>query len=171
MQTYLVHNREPRRVLGELGWKRWLGLHMLMGSILLSILVHPWVYVLLLAEWANGRLFAEASSPVQEWLWWVAALNLGLGYASAMMLGALAAVRNGPPGLAKHALLTPLYWLLISCAGYRAIYQLVRSPYLWEKTVHGLSQIAHSSAAARQKRFPRPDGGVKVRRMRPTTAG
>jgi hypothetical protein len=171
MQTYLVHNREPRRVLGELGWKRWLGLHMLMGSILLSILVHPWVYVLLLAEWANGRLFAEASSPVQEWLWWVAALNLGLGYASAMMLGALAAVRNGPPGLAKHALLTPLYWLLISCAGYRAIYQLVRSPYLWEKTVHGIGQIARSSAAARQKRFPRPDGGMKVRRMRPTTAG
>jgi hypothetical protein len=152
MQTYLVHNREPARILRQLGWKRWLGLHMLMGSILLSTFVHPWVYVLLLADWASGRLFDEASSPVQEWLWWVAALNLGLGYASAMMLGALAAVRNGRPGLAKHSLLTPLYWLLISCAGYRAIYQLARSPYLWEKTVHGLSQIAHSSQAAPQKR-------------------
>ncbi len=153
MQTYLVHSREPRRILRELGWKRWLGLHVLMGSILLSILVHPWGYLLLLVDWANGRLFAEASSPVQQWLWWIAALNLGLGYASAMMLGALAAVRKGQPGLAKHSLLTPLYWLLISCAGYRAILQLVRSPYLWEKTAHGTSQITHARPAARRLRF------------------
>jgi hypothetical protein len=142
MQTYLVHNREPRRILRELGWRRWLGLHVLMGSILLSTLVHPWGYVLLIVEGASGRLFAEASTPVQQWLWWIAVLNLGLGYASAMMLGALAAVRKGKPRLAKHSLLTPLYWLLISCAGYRALFQLVRSPYLWEKTRHGTSIVA-----------------------------
>ncbi len=171
MQTYLVHNREPRRVLSQLGWKRWLGLHMLMGSILLSTLVHPWGYVLLLADWANERLFDEASSPVQQWLWWIAALNLGLGYASAMMLGALAAVHKGRPGLAKHSLLTPLYWLLISCASYRAIFQLVRSPYLWEKTTHGMSQIAHSSPATRQKPPRGPAAQIRVGPMPPTTAG
>ena len=84
---------------------------------------------------------------MQQWLWWIAVLNLGLGYASAMMLGALAAVRKGRPGLAKHSLLTPIYWLLISCAGYRALYQLVRSPYLWEKTKHGMSKLTHSEPA------------------------
>ncbi|MFM9848148.1 MAG: glycosyltransferase [Hyphomicrobiaceae bacterium] len=144
MQTYLVHNREPRRILCDLGWKRWLGLHVLMGSILLSILVHPWGYVLLIVEGASGRLFAEAANPVQQWLWWIAVLNLGLGYASAMMLGALAAVRKGTPRLAKHSLLTPVYWLLISCAGYRALFQLVRTPYLWEKTKHGACTVARA---------------------------
>ncbi len=148
MQTYLVHNREPRRILRELGWKRWLGLHVLMGSILLSVLVHPWCYVLLVLESANGRLFAEAASPVQRWLWWIAVLNLGLGYASAMMLGALAAVHRGRPELAKQALLTPVYWLLISGAGYRALVQLVRSPHLWEKTKHGTSIVARGQPAA-----------------------
>lgn len=155
MQTYLVHNRQPRRILRELGWMRWLGLHVLMGSILLSILVHPWGCMLLLIEAANGRLFAEASDPVQQWLWWMAVLNLGLGYASAMLLGALAAVRNGRPGLAKHSLLTPLYWLLISCAGYRALFQLVRSPYLWEKTKHGTSTTARTPPRLRQGAFHR----------------
>jgi hypothetical protein len=75
-------------------------------------------------------------------------INLGLGYASAMMLGTLAAVRKGRPGLAKHTLLTPLYWLLISCAGYRALFQLVRSPYVWEKTEHGASTVAHARPTA-----------------------
>ena len=46
------------------------------------------------------------------------------------------------------ALLTPLYWLLISFAAYRAVYQLVRDPYLWEKTEHGASR-------PRRKRPPR----------------
>jgi hypothetical protein len=154
MQTYLVHNREPRRILSELGWKRWIGLHVLMGSILLSILVHPWCYVLLILESANGRLFAEAASPVQRWLWWIAVLNLGLGYASAMLLGALAAVRRGRPELAKQALLTPVYWLLISGAGYRALVQLVRSPHLWEKTKHGTSTFARAQPVA-ANRAPR----------------
>lgn len=148
MQTYLVHNRQPRRLMSDLGWKRWLGLHVLMGSILLSVLAHPWGYLLLIVDGVNGRLFSEASSPLLQGLWWIAVLNLGLGYASAMMLGALAAVRKGRPGLAKHALLTPIYWLLISCAGYRALFQLVRSPYLWEKTKHGTRKRPRPEPAA-----------------------
>jgi hypothetical protein len=30
----------------------------------------------------------------------------------------------------------PAYWILISIAAYRAIYQLMYEPYLWEKTDH-----------------------------------
>jgi glycosyltransferase XagB len=137
MQTYLVHTRQPVRLLRELGLRQWAGLHVLMGGILLSVLMHPPCYLLLAFEAANGRLFHEPGSHVQHWLWWVAVFNLGVGYASAMMVGALAVVRRGRPDLAVHALLMPMYWLLISLAGYRALFQLVRSPYLWEKTQHG----------------------------------
>jgi cellulose synthase/poly-beta-1,6-N-acetylglucosamine synthase-like glycosyltransferase len=168
MQTFLVHNRAPRRILRDLGWKRWIGLNVLMGSILLSILVHPWCYLLLIVEGASGRLFVEATGHVQRWLWWIAVLNLGLGYASAMMLGALAAIRIGRPELAKQALLTPIYWLLISCAGYRALIQLVRSPYLWEKTQHGAGAAAHvspgvaASAVAAGPRMRQMQSGAQI---------
>ena len=30
----------------------------------------------------------------------------------------------------------PLYWLLMSLASYRAIFQLVLRPHKWEKTPH-----------------------------------
>ena len=136
-QTYLVHTRQPIRLLQELGLRQWVGLHVLMGGILLSVLMHPLSYLLLAFEAANGRLFEEPGNHLQHWLWWVAVFNLGAGYASAMIVGVLAAVRRGRSDLAPHVLLMPVYWLLISFAGYRALIQLARAPHLWEKTQHG----------------------------------
>jgi hypothetical protein len=44
--------------------------------------------------------------------------------------------------LALTALAMPVYWLPISLAAYRAAFQLVRAPYLWEKTRHGAADPA-----------------------------
>jgi hypothetical protein len=55
-------------------------------------------------------------------------------------------------GLIKYALLTPLYWVLMSLAAYKALFQLIRKPFYWEKTIHGLT-----SGPATQK-DPPPDG-------------
>ncbi|MET0568193.1 MAG: glycosyltransferase [Hyphomicrobiaceae bacterium] len=103
MQTYLVHTRRPIRLLRELGLRQWAGLHVLMGGILLSVLMHPLSYLLLAFEGANGRLFEEPGGHLQHWLWWVAVFNLGAGYASAMIVAVLAAVRRGRSDLAPHA--------------------------------------------------------------------
>jgi hypothetical protein len=35
------------------------------------------------------------------------------------------------------ACLLPGYWLLYWVAAWRALFQLVRSPFVWEKTPHG----------------------------------
>jgi hypothetical protein len=40
--------------------------------------------------------------------------------------------------LVKYALLTPLYWVLMSVAGWRALFQLLTNPSYWEKTQHGI---------------------------------
>ena len=47
MQTYLVHTRAPRRLHAELGWRGSVGFHALMGGLILSALVHPLFYGLL----------------------------------------------------------------------------------------------------------------------------
>ena len=39
----------------------------------------------------------------------------------------------------RYALLTPLYWVFMSAAAYKALYQLFAKPFYWEKTKHGLS--------------------------------
>ena len=66
----------------------------------------------------------------------MAAFNMLAGYASAMVLAAVTVVRRKRAWLLPHVALMPVYWLLLSFASYRAVWQLLRSPYLWEKTDH-----------------------------------
>ena len=41
--------------------------------------------------------------------------------------------------LVKWALLSPIYWLLMSVAAWKGFLQLFYRPFYWEKTVHGLA--------------------------------
>ena len=36
--------------------------------------------------------------------------------------------------------LGPLYWVLISLAAWKGLWQLIWKPHYWEKTVHGLDE-------------------------------
>ena len=137
IQTYLVHTRRPWRLNAELGWRGALGLHILMGGLILSALAHPWFYALLAYHVMSGQLFAPADSLAGAAVWTIACINLGAGYLISMLVGALSVWRRGRPGLVLSALLMPLTWLLISAAAYRALYQFATRPYLWEKTEHG----------------------------------
>jgi len=54
-----------------------------------------------------------------------------------MAVGFLSVRNRGYRDLFAHVLLMPLYWLLISVAAYRAIWQFGSARYSWEKTEHG----------------------------------
>jgi hypothetical protein len=137
MQTYLVHTRQLVRLNRELGPAAAVGFHALMGGLIASALLHPLFYVLLAYHWLSDSLLVPADSTAGAVLWAIAGINLGIGYVVSILVGVASVWRRRRPGLALHALLMPLYWLLISAAAYRAAYQLVRDPYLWEKTEHG----------------------------------
>jgi len=136
MQTYLVHMRAPRCLWRQLGGRRFLGLQVLMGGLILSALVHPWFYALLALDVWHGRLLGIPGSLPGRTLLWIGIFNLAAGYASAIALGSVATARRGHFRLAAQALLMPIYWLAISFAAYRALVQLVSAPYYWEKTEH-----------------------------------
>jgi hypothetical protein len=42
--------------------------------------------------------------------------------------------------------LTPLHWLLLSLAAWRAVFQLMYDPQRWEKTEHGLARTSRLQA-------------------------
>ena len=135
MQTYLVHTREPLRAAHELGLVRFVGMHILMGGLLLSALVHPWFYVLIAFDMAYGVLSA-AEYALPHVFWWIGAFNLVAGYVTGVALGSIAVMRRRHRRLAVSAFFMPIYWLLISIAAYRALIQLISEPYRWEKTEH-----------------------------------
>ncbi len=137
MQTWLVHMRRPHRLLSELGVWGFIGFHIYLGGIVLSALLHPLFLAVVAMQVASGS-FPSQPISLGEWLLTSFALfNLVAGYASGMALAAAAAARRGFYRLLPHVLLMPFYWLLISLAAWRAVVQLWRDPYLWEKTPHG----------------------------------
>jgi hypothetical protein len=73
------------------------------------------------------------------------AATLLCGYASTIVLDAIGLRRRGLLAHAWVLILTPLYWLLLSLAAWRALLQLWRDPQRWEKTEHGLAKTSRVS--------------------------
>lgn len=135
MQTWLVHMRHPQRVLREIGLWRFVGVQLLTAGILLSVLVYPLALAALLIAVVVGGFEVLGA---MGWLYPIAVGHLVIGIATPMLAAALAAVRRRRTWLAVSVVWMPLYWLLISVAGYRALVELFVRPFHWEKTRHGI---------------------------------
>ncbi len=138
LQTYAVHTRRPLRSMREFGPWRWVGFHVLTLGLLASVLLYPLGLALLAAELSRTTPF-QGVDRAHQLLLIASALMVTVGAVSALGLAAAAAVGRGRFRLLLSVPLMPIYWLLISVAGYRALWQLWRgsgNTALWEKTTH-----------------------------------
>jgi cellulose synthase/poly-beta-1,6-N-acetylglucosamine synthase-like glycosyltransferase len=140
VQTWLVHMRFPGTLWRELGPRGFAAFQIVVGGTVLSALVHPWFYVLAGFEIAHGGLLAKPQSLLGWPFWLIAWFDLVTGYLASMALGLLAIKRRGYRDLVGQIPLMPLYWLLISAAAYRALWQFLTARFYWEKTEHGLAK-------------------------------
>lgn len=136
MVTALVHTRNPVRMVRTIGWRGAAGLLGLVAGTPLSFLACPLVWALTVFTYAGGQISGIRFAP---WVVTVTGANAVLGNGLMIAVSMLAAVRRRSLRLAGFALLNPVYWMLHSIAAWRALYQMVRSPFHWEKTPHGLS--------------------------------
>jgi len=140
MQTWLVHNRNPLRLLRHVGLKRWLGFQLLIGGTVWVFLINPIMWALFIT-WI---LFQPGwvSALFQGWVWDIAFISLVVGNGTAILLNVLATLgRERTRPLFFFAISNPLYWVLHSVAAYKALWQLIRNPFYWEKTNHGLTTV------------------------------
>ncbi len=137
VQTWLVHMRKPGALWRELGARGFLAFQVMVGGTVLSALVHPWFYAMVGYElFGGGGFLAHPESLLGLPFWTIAWFDLITGYLAAMALGLLALRRRGLGRLSWQILLMPAYWLLISAAAYRALWQFATAPFKWEKTDH-----------------------------------
>jgi glycosyltransferase XagB len=134
MQTYLVHMRRPTRLWADLGAWRFMGFQVTICAMLVSMLAHPWFYILA----ALHGLFGMRILPESNVLLWLCGANLASGYASAALLIAVTSARSGLSGRLLSVVFVPVYWLAISFAAYCAVIDLIKRPFFWEKTAHGV---------------------------------
>ncbi len=146
-QTWLVHMRSWRRLAAELGPGSFLVSQILFGGMLLSALLHPLLYVTLLIVGVEAA-FGLSIGLYNRALLAVDVVNVALGYAGFLIIGARSLPRGERQALPLIAAATPVYWLMLSLAAWRAVIQLVRAPHLWEKTPHkrGEPDVPHAAA-------------------------
>jgi cellulose synthase/poly-beta-1,6-N-acetylglucosamine synthase-like glycosyltransferase len=142
MQTLLVHTRKPLHLIRKTGMRGFLGFIFFIGGTVLSGLFNP-IFWLLYFVWL-GLASKGFDVIFPEYLLFISLANLLAGNGAFMFLSMIAPLRRGWLSLIPFSLTVFGYWVLISIAAYKALWQLIRSPFYWEKTRHGVSR--HVSA-------------------------
>lgn len=159
MQTWLVHMRSPRKFWRDAGAGGFLTLNLIVGGNVLTALAHPF-----LVGGVTISLAAIALGYPSPYL----SGRFAVIHLAAIVLGYLASATIGLAGLARRGLLhtsgvlllMPFYWVCLSIAAWRALYQLATEPHRWEKTEHGLARSAWFTSRMRSAGYAgkrRPD--------------
>ncbi len=142
LQTYLVHMRHPFRLIRQIGLKSFFSFQLVIGGTFIFLL-NPIFWALTTAFFFTQAGFIEQLFP--SFIFYAAAFQLFIGNFVFMYLNVAGSVQRGYFDLAKYALLSPLYWGLMSIAAWKGFLQLFYKPFYWEKTVHGLDTQAGSA--------------------------
>lgn len=132
--------RAPRRLWRESGLRGVLALNILVGGNVLTALACPFLFVELIACLLSNLTAAAPNGFLSGPLAPLHIATIAAGYLSTAVVGLMGLAYRGQLRSGWVLLLTPLYWLCLSVAAWRALYQLLREPYHWEKTEHGLAR-------------------------------
>jgi len=140
LQTLVVHLREPRVLVREVGWGGFVNFCLFVGGTPTLALLNP-VFWLLTATWfASQPHFIEEIFPAP--IYYIGLACWAFGNFLLLYLTVISCRLSRRTGLLWAALLVPLYWVMMSIAAVKAVWQLAFSPTHWEKTVHGLSPVS-----------------------------
>lgn len=135
-QSALVRLRHPVELARMVGFRGLLSFVFLIAGTPFTFLVTPILWLLLLVELVASPAWLE---QIFAGIWGdLAFVNLVLINALVVWLNMFACTRRNREKLIGWSLLNPVYWLLHSAAAYMATWELIRRPWHWQKTAHGL---------------------------------
>ncbi len=148
MQTWLVHMRHPVRLYRSLGPVGFFGFQFFIGGTVLSALMNPIFWGMYIAWFTVPEASFSAVFPPA--VFYMSLANLLIGNAAFIYLFLLAPLKRGLYHLVPVGLSVFFYWVLLSVAAYKGLWQLLRNPFYWEKTEHGISALSARELAAAQ---------------------
>ena len=146
IQTWLVHMRHPLKLIREIGLYQFYSFNMVVGGTFFGFLLNP-VYWLLTALWFLTR-WGLIQQLFPGPIFYLGAVGLYFGNFAFMYTNVAGCMRRGYYDMVKYALLSPLYWALMSVGAWKGFLQLFYRPSYWEKTKHGLYRGEINTAPA-----------------------
>ena len=144
VQTSITHSRHPLTVLRQLGPFRFSSAVTMTFGTVLTALVYPLFTALSLLTLATGG--PVKGGGVLGTIWALSSVLLFVFGLAAIYIPALIAVRRRRMwSLLPWIVPLPLYYGLVSIAGWRSLWELARDPFRWNKTEHGLARTMRGS--------------------------
>lgn len=134
LQTWLVHMRDPAVLRQELGLGNFLVTQVLYLGMVLSALVHPVVLGTVLLSALRLTIITPTALDIALLIF--AAVSVAGGYGVFIWLGGVTLGRGERRGFWRVVAMTPGYWLLLSGAAWRSLWEIYRRPHHWAKTAH-----------------------------------
>lgn len=143
--TWCVHMRNPVQLWRDLGPRKFLGFQLLFLGTLMSFCLAPvlwWGF----AHFVSGGFVPPPAglTPAQ-----ISALTVGFLACEGVSLGVFMAagrrLSRRPSYLWVFTL--PAYFMLATLAAYKGIFEMLRRPFYWDKTEHGVSPADPSELA------------------------
>ena len=149
LQTWLVHMRHPLQLRNQLGRRGFWGFQLAILGTPLMFILNP-IYWLITSLWfmTHWGLIPHLFPPG---VYYLGMLNLLVGNFVFAYLNAVGSAKEGHWSLVPYALMTPLYWTMMSLASWKALLQLITRPSHWEKTQHGLTDWTATGQSQRSR--------------------
>ena len=161
LQTWLVHMRQPLRLIDEIGFRDFVVFQLLFIGLVISGIGHP-VFLLALAFGLSDIFTSGWPQGAKAMLLALDLFNAVGGIALFLALSYQALTPIERRTLPRSYPMILIYWPMIAFATLRAVWQLATNPHQWEKTPHDLRSRAdiHDLRYRIDPEFAqRPDGG------------
>jgi glycosyltransferase XagB len=146
LQTWLVHMRRPIKLYRTLGLRSFVRFNLILaGTPIIAVLNLLFWFITVL--WFLGQP-AEVGAVFPPYIYFPALSCLVLGNAATLYMNLITLREDDRADLMIPAFTVPVFWVMMSVAATKGVYQLIRNPSYWEKTFHGLAQRPADQAAA-----------------------
>ena len=137
--TFLVHARNPIKLLQDLGVKNFFVLVLFIFFPIMSFLLYPVLWGIFFADLLQVEVYGIDGfifSPEIKNVLMTALIVPNIIY---ILFAVVISIKDKRYLDLPYAFLQPLYWFLHSIAAYYAVYEAVFRPHYWHKTDHGAS--------------------------------
>jgi cellulose synthase/poly-beta-1,6-N-acetylglucosamine synthase-like glycosyltransferase len=146
LQTWLIHMRRPVDLWRSIGPLGFLQFNVFVGATPMLAVLNPVFWVMTVVWFIGHPHFIKATFPAPVFylglLCWTLG-NFAIAYLTVITCRIIKQVE-----LLWAALLVPLYWVMMSIAAAKAVWQLLLAPTFWEKTRHGLDTRSEAAVPA-----------------------
>jgi len=135
LQTLITHLRNPKEAIKIFGIYRFLGIYGIVGGQVFSALLYPACWIFYGISFLH---LTPITNPLNEYFTLILKILMITGFILPIIQSILTIIQiKRKYFLIAFSCLYPLYWFFAGFAAYRAVWQLLRKPFKWEKTPHG----------------------------------